>query len=101
MNTCCHSGKLKLAFTSSDVISTSPKNLLTSRIILLISQFFCYSNSSKNVTCPSGKLKTEFSSPIAKLLSLHPDVPSLMILEGVVLPICTMKAEVYAKTSGF
>ena len=46
-------------------------------------------------------LKTEFSSRIAKLLSLHADVPSLMILEGVVLPICTMKAEVYAKTSGF
>ena len=34
--TACHSGKLKLAFTSPDIISTSPKNLL----------FFCYSNSS-------------------------------------------------------
>ena len=32
----------------------------------LISQFFCYSNSSKNITCPSDKLKTEFTSPIAK-----------------------------------
>ena len=32
----------------------------------LISQFFCYSNSSKNNTCPSGKLKTEFSSLIEK-----------------------------------
>ena len=30
--TACHSGKLKLAFTSPDVISTSPKNFLTSRI---------------------------------------------------------------------
>ena len=30
--TACHSGKLKLAFTSPDVISTSPKNVLTSRI---------------------------------------------------------------------
>ena len=28
----CHSGKLKLAFTRPDVISTSPKNFLTSRI---------------------------------------------------------------------
>ena len=28
--TACHSGKLKLAFTSPDVISTSPKNFLTS-----------------------------------------------------------------------
>ena len=34
--TACHSGKLKLAFTSPDDISTSPKNFL----------FFCYSNSS-------------------------------------------------------
>ena len=34
--TACHSGKLKLAFTSPDVISTSPKNFL----------FVCYSNSS-------------------------------------------------------
>ena len=29
----------------------------------LISQFFCYSNSSKNITCLSGKLKTEFTGP--------------------------------------
>ena len=35
----------------------------------LISQFFCYSNSSKNITCPSGKLKTEFTSLIAKSTS--------------------------------
>ena len=34
--TACHSSKLKLAFTSPDVISTSPKNVF----------FFCYSNSS-------------------------------------------------------
>ena len=30
--TACHLGKLNLAFTSPDVISTSPKNVLTSRI---------------------------------------------------------------------
>ena len=30
--TACHSGKLKLAFTSPDVISTSPKNFLSSVI---------------------------------------------------------------------
>ena len=35
----------------------------------LTSQFICYSNSSKNITCPSGKLKTEFTSPIAKSTS--------------------------------
>ena len=32
----------------------------------LISQFFYYSNSSKNITCMFGKLKTEFTSLIAK-----------------------------------
>ena len=30
--TACHLGKLKLAFTSPDVISTSPKSFLMSRI---------------------------------------------------------------------
>ena len=61
--TACHSGKLKLTFTSPNIISTSPKNVLMSR---LISQFSCILNSSKNFTCPSGKLIIEFTSPIAK-----------------------------------
>ena len=64
--TACHLGKLKLAFTSPDVISTNPKNFLTFCLAELISQFFCYSNSSKTITCLSGKLKTEFTHPIAK-----------------------------------
>ena len=41
--TACHSGKLKLAFTSPDVISTSPKSFLTRRIdfkVLLSFEFF-------------------------------------------------------------
>ena len=45
----------------------------------LISHFFCYSNSSKNITCPSGKLKqislAQQQNPLAPgyrtLLSLH------------------------------
>ena len=37
-----------------------------------ISKFFCYSNSSKNITCQLGKLKTEFTSPIAKSTSPRP-----------------------------
>ena len=64
--TACHSGKLKLTFTSPNIISTSPKNVLMSR---LISQFFCNLNSSKKFTCPSGKLITEFTSSIAKSTS--------------------------------
>ena len=36
----CHSGKLKKAFTSANVISTSPKSFLTSRIdFTVIPQF--------------------------------------------------------------
>ena len=59
----CHSGKLKLTFTSPTIISASPKNVLMSR---LISHFFCNLYSSKNFSCPSGKLITEFTSPTAK-----------------------------------
>jgi len=83
--TACHSGKLKLTFTSPNnvMISTSPKNVLMSR---LISQFFCNLNSSKNFTCLPGKLITEFTSPIAKptspgyrtLLSLHAGVDTVI-----------------------
>ena len=64
--TACHSGKLKLTFTSPNIISTSSKNVLMSR---WISRFFCNLNSSKNFTCPWGKLITEFTSPIAKSTS--------------------------------
>ena len=64
--TACHLGKLRLAFTSPNIISTSPKNVLMSR---LISQFFCNLNSSKKFTCPFSKLRTEFTSPIAKSTS--------------------------------
>ena len=34
--TACHSGKLKLAFTSPDVISTSPKSFLMSRVDFIV-----------------------------------------------------------------
>ena len=64
--TACHSGKLKPTFTSPNIISTSPKNVLMGR---LISRYFCNLNCSKNFTCPSGKLITEFTSPIAKSTS--------------------------------
>ena len=40
--TACHSGKLKLPFTSPDVISTSPKSFLISRIdftVVLLFEF--------------------------------------------------------------
>ena len=61
--TACYSGKLKLIFTSPNIISTSPKNVLMSR---LISKFFSNLNSSKNFTCPSAESITEFTTPIAK-----------------------------------
>ena len=58
--TACHSGKLKLADASPNIISTSPKNAL---MRTLISQFFCSLKSPKTFICPSGKLITEFTSP--------------------------------------
>ena len=64
--TACHSGKLKPAFTGPDVISTSPKSFLTSRIDFTV---LFHSNSSKNITCLPGKLKTEFTSPTVKSTS--------------------------------
>ena len=57
-------GKLKLAFASPDVTSTNPQNFLTSRIDFTVPLLFNY--SSKNITCPSDKSKTGFTSPIAK-----------------------------------
>ena len=65
--TACHLGKLKLAFTSPDIISTSPKNFLTGRIDFTV--LLLFELTSKNVTCPSGKLKTEFTIPMAKSTS--------------------------------
>jgi len=52
--TACHSGKMKLAFTSPDVISTSPKSFLTSRIdftVLLLFEFL------KKCHLPIGQVK--------------------------------------------
>ena len=62
--TACHLGKLKLAFTSPDIIWTSPKSFLMSRIDFTVLPLFEY--CSKNITCLLGKLKTEFTSAIAK-----------------------------------
>ena len=38
--TACYSGKLKLAFTSPDIISASPKSFLKSRIDLTVLLLF-------------------------------------------------------------
>ena len=57
--TACHLGKLKLAFTSPDIMSTSPKSFLMSRndfTVLLLFEFL------KKHHLPT----TEFTSQIAK-----------------------------------
>ena len=64
--TACHSGKLELAFTTQTSFQLAPKAFCPAE---LISQFFFYSNCSKNITCPSSKLKTELTSPITKSTS--------------------------------
>ena len=60
----CHSGKLKLAFSSPDVILTSPKNFLTSRInftVLLLFEFL------KKHHLPVGQVKNRIHSPNSKI----------------------------------
>ena len=55
--TACHSGKLTLAFTSPDVISTSPKSFSSSRIdftLLLLFEFL------KEHHLPVGQVKNRF-----------------------------------------
>ena len=55
--TACHSGKLKLAFTSPDIIATSPKSFSSSRIdftLLLLFEF------PKEHHLPVGQVKNRF-----------------------------------------
>ena len=68
--TACHSGKLYLACTSPRVLSTSLKKNIDEQDWL---QFFCNLNSPQKTTCRSGKLRTEFTSPITK--SASPRLP--------------------------
>ena len=66
--TACHLGKLKLAFTSPDTISTSPKSFLMSRIyftVLLLFEFL----KKHHLPVHHDKRVTEFTSPIAKSTS--------------------------------
>ena len=67
--TACQPGKLKLAFTSPNIISTSPPPPQILWWAELISHFFCKLNPSKYFNCPSGKLRTEFTSPKPKSTS--------------------------------
>ena len=102
--TACHSGKLKLTFTSPNIISTSPQNVLMRR---LISQFSRNLNSSKNFTCPSGKLITEFTSPIARSTSLGQSDTTffarwevfLFFLYGLVGPLAEVKVLFWSTVS--
>ena len=62
--TACHPGKLKLAFTSPDVISTSPKSFLMSRIdftVLLLFEFL------KKHHLPVGQVKNRIHQPDSKI----------------------------------
>ena len=65
--TACYLSKLKLAFTSPNVISTSPQNFWWAE---LISQFFSESWILQNTSlAPLCKLRTEFTSAVAKSTS--------------------------------
>ena len=62
--TACHSGKLKLAFTSPDVISTSPKNFSTSRIDFIVVRLFEF---LKKHHLPVGQVKNGIHWPDNKI----------------------------------
>ena len=64
--TAWHLGKLQIAYTSPKFICTSPQECFDEKNCL---PFICNLNSAKNLTCPSGKLRTEFRSPIVKSTS--------------------------------
>ena len=60
----CHSGKLKLAFTSPDIISTSPKSFFKSRIdftVLVLFEFL------KKHHLPNGQVKNRIDKPDSKI----------------------------------
>ena len=58
--TASHSGKLKLAFTSPDIISTSPKSFLTSRIDFTVLPSFKF---RKKHHLPVGQVKNRICEP--------------------------------------
>ena len=62
--TACHSGKLKLAFTSPDIISTSPKSFLTSRIDFTVLLLF---ELLKEHHLPVGQVKNRTHQPNNKI----------------------------------
>ena len=64
--TVCHLGELYLACTSLRVSLTALKKVFDEQDCI---QFFCNLNSPKNFTCPAGKLRREFTSPIAQSTS--------------------------------
>jgi len=63
--TACHSGKLKLTFTTTNIISTNPQNFLMSRIDFTVLQWKL--NSSKYFTCPVGQVKNRIHQPDSKI----------------------------------
>ena len=67
--TACHLGKLYLVCTNLRVYLTALKRIFDEQDCI---QFFCNLNSQKNFTCPVGKLRTEFTSPIAQSSSARP-----------------------------
>ena len=62
--TTCHSGKLKLVFTSPDVIATSPKSFLTSRIDFTVLLLF---KLLKKHHLPVGLVKNRIYWPNSKI----------------------------------
>ena len=62
--TACYSGKLRVAYTSPNVISTSPKNILMSRIDFTV---FWYFEFLKKIHLPFRQVKSRIPYPNSKI----------------------------------
>ena len=82
----CHSASWSWHLLAQTSFQLAPKAFCWAE---LISHFFCYSDSSKNITCPSGKLKTDFT--LARQQNpLAPGYPTLLSLHAAVSTVRTV-----------
>ena len=83
--TACHSGKLKVAFTIAQMLlQLAPKTFWW---VELISQFFCNLNFSKKLSYPFGKVRTKFTTPVAKFTRLRQSDSAATFYQPWIIPI--------------
>ena len=83
--TACHSGKLKLASTSAEVISTSPRRFLTSIIEFIV--LLLFELLKKHHLLGGASEQQNFTSPIAKstIVIFRVKVSCITSVDGIIL----------------